>query len=281
MSLWFRQFRGELLKLFARKRTYIGFGAFLLIELLLLGLLRLERVQRGVARVIENSGYSADEYLSGLTLALMILLWTVVLLGSLYLALVAGDLVSKEVEDGTLRMILCRPVSRLNVLAQKALAAFVYTAVLILFISSTALLVGLLDRGPGGLFVFAPLERVFALYEFPEGLARFALAQPFLVLSLFSISAIGFFFSCFNMKPAAATIITISILLIDSILKNIPYFEPIRDWFLTSRMAAWVHVFQPRIPWDSLAESYTILFALNATLLILGWYAFERRDFKS
>ena len=37
-------------------------------------------------------------------------MWTVFLLGGLYLALVvAGDVMSKEVEDGTMRMILCRP----------------------------------------------------------------------------------------------------------------------------------------------------------------------------
>ncbi len=281
MNSFAAQFRGELIKLFARKRTYIGFGAFLLIELLLLVLLRLDRVQRSIAKILEASGYDAAEYLSGLTLGFMILLWTILLLGSLYLALVAGDLVSKEVEDGTLRMILCRPVSRFSLLAQKALAAFVYTATLVLFISGTALLCGLADRGSGGLFVFAPLERVFALYDFGEGLQRYALAQPFLVLSLFTITSIGFFFSCLNMKPAAATILTLSFLLIDSILKNIPYFEAIRGWFLTAHMAAWVHVFEPRIGWDAMAESYALLLAIDATLLVMGWFAFERRDFKS
>ncbi len=281
MSLYWAQFGGELRKLFARKRTYIGFGAFLAIELLLLALLRLDRVQTSVAKMIERSGYEAETYLSGLTLGLMILLWTIVLLGSLYLALVSGDLVSKEVEDGTMRMILCRPVSRLTLLSQKVLAAFAYTAVLVIFISTAALAAGLIDRGAGGLFAFAPMERVFALYEFGEGLGRYALAQPFIILSLFTIAVLGFFFSCLPMKPAAATILTISILLIDSILKNIPYFDTIQDWFLTARMATWVDIFQPRIPWDTMIENYAILLAIDATLLVLAWAAFERRDFKS
>lgn len=281
MSLYWTQFGGELRKLFARKRTYIGFGAFLAIELMLLALLRLDRVQTSVGKMIERSGYEAETYLSGLTLGLMILLWTIVLLGSLYLALVSGDLVSKEVEDGTMRMILCRPVSRFSLLSQKVLAAFVYTAVLVIFISGTALVVGLIDRGAGGLFVFAPLERVFALYEFGDGLGRYALAQPFIILSLFTIAVLGFFFSCLPMKPAAATILTISLLLIDSILKNIPYFETIQDWFLTAKMATWVSIFEPRIPWDTMIENYAILLAIDATLLVLAWAAFERRDFKS
>lgn len=281
MSLYWTQFGGELRKLFARKRTYIGFGAFLAIEMMLLALLRLDRVQTSVAKMIERSGYDAETYLSGLTLGLMILIWTIVLLGSLYLALISGDLVSKEVEDGTMRMILCRPVSRLSLLSQKVLAAFVYTTVLVLFISGTALAAGLIDRGTGGLFVFAPLERVFALYEFGDGLGRYALAQPFIILSLFTIAVLGFFFSCLPMKPAAATIVTLSLLLIDSILKNIPYFDTIQDWFLTAKMATWVGIFQPRIPWDTMIENYAVLLAIDATLLVLGWAVFERRDFKS
>jgi ABC-2 type transport system permease protein len=40
MSTFLQQFRFELLKLFARKRTYFGFGAFLAVELLILLLLQ-------------------------------------------------------------------------------------------------------------------------------------------------------------------------------------------------------------------------------------------------
>ena len=36
MNSFFIQTRGELFKLFARKRTYLGFGAFLVTEILLL-----------------------------------------------------------------------------------------------------------------------------------------------------------------------------------------------------------------------------------------------------
>ncbi len=281
MSLFFHQLGGELFKLFARKRTYIGFGAFVAVELLLLGLLRMERVQRSIRRIIEATGYDASEYLSGLTLAFMILLWSVFLLGSLYLALVAGDLVSKEVEDGMMRMILSRPVSRLRVLTLKAVAAAIYTFALVAFIGVTALAAGMLYGGAGGLFVFAPMEKLFALYEFGPGLVRYAAALPLLALSLLTISALGFFFSCLNMKPAAATILTLSVFFIDTIVKNIPYFDAIRENFLTARMSAWVRVFDYNVPWEAMVESYAWLMAVNATLLILGWLAFERRDFKS
>ena len=104
MSLFFYQLRGELQKLFARKRTYIGFGAFLLVEAAVLFLLNLPKPKMSLRRVIEQNGYAFEQYFSGLTLGLMMVMWTTFLLGALFLALVAGDVVSKEVEEGTMRI---------------------------------------------------------------------------------------------------------------------------------------------------------------------------------
>jgi ABC-2 type transport system permease protein len=281
MTLFALQLRSEFIKLFSRKRTYIGFGVFVAIELALISLLNMDVVQRSLQRVISRSGYAAEEYLSGLTLALLVLVWSVFLLASLYLALVSGDLVSKEVEDGTMRMILCRPISRLRILVIKALAGFAYTIILVVFIAVTALGAGLIYGGAGGLFVFVPTEGLFALYDFNTGLTRYAWAIPCLALSLTTISALGFFFSCMNIKPAAATIMTLSVFLVDMIMKNIPYFEDIRGWFLTTKMNAWLGMFEYQIPWESMVADYTVLMAINASLLVIAWAIFELRDFKS
>jgi hypothetical protein len=77
MKLFLLQLRGELRKLFGRKRTYIGFGAFLLIEILILILLQLPKVQRSFRHMIERSGYIFEDYFSGTTLAFEILRWTI------------------------------------------------------------------------------------------------------------------------------------------------------------------------------------------------------------
>ena len=281
MSAFLEQFRGELLKLFARKRTYIGFGAFLGVELIILFLLNLPRVRGAFAHLIEEAGYSADGYLSGLTLAFFVLIWSIFLLGSLYLALIAGDVVGKEAEDGTLRMMLCRPVSRGRILALKLCAVIVYSFALTWFVAITALVVGLLHSGAGGLFVFAPMEKVFALYDFGPGLARYALAVLLLSFSLLTIPAVGFFLSCLDMKPAAATITTLSFFFMDSILRNIPFFESLKPWFITAHMSAWVRVFEYRIPWEHMLEDYAWLLAINATLVVLARGIFQQRDFKS
>lgn len=281
MKLFLRQLSGELRKLFARKRTFIGFGAFVGFEIIVFFLLRLERVQRWISTTIERSGYDPAAYLSGLTFGLLIVVWTVFLLEGLFLALIAGDVVSKEVEDGTLRMMLCRPVSRGRILLLKIIVCCIYTFVLTAFVMVTALGVGFLNGGFGGLFVFDPVHKIFAFHDFWPAFVRYLVAIPLLSLSLCTITALAVCLSCFNMKPAAATIITLAILFADTILKNVPYFEGIRHWFLTAKIMAWIQIFQYRIPWEAMVEEYVWLMAINTTLLVIAWQVFARRDFKS
>ena len=127
----------------------------------------------------------------------------------------------------------------------------------------------------------AATEYFLQIENFAPGLVRYLAALPLLAASLFTITALGCFFSCLNMKPAAATVLTLSVFFVDTIMKTIPYLESIRGWFLTARMNTWIHVFDTRIPWESMTEDYAWLFAIDATLLALGWLAFEQRDFKS
>lgn len=281
MTLFLRQLRGELWKLFARKRTYIGFGAFFAVEVLILVLFQLPKVQRSWKTLIERAGYGFEEYFSGVTLAFQIVFWTTFLLGGLYIALVAGDVVAKEVEDGTMRTTLCRPVSRLRVLMLKFVTCVLYTFTLIIFIGLTALTVGLLRQGIGGFFAFQPLQQLFVLYDFGEGLTRYLASLPLLALSCTSVASLGFALSCFNMKPAAATISTLTYFMADSIFQRIPYFESLKPWFITTHIDAWYDVYRSPIPWPRMVEDFTYLLAVDFTLVIIGAVAFHVRDFKS
>ena len=281
MSLFLLQLRGELWKLFARKRTYIGFGVFFALEVLILILFQLPKVQRSWRGLIEQAGYGFEQYFSGITLAFQIIFFTTFLLGILYVALVAGDIVAKEVEDGTLRMTLCRPVPRVRLLALKYLACLIYTFALIFFIGLSALAVGIARQGTGGFFAFQPLQKLFALYDFGPGLARYLGSLPLLALSLLSVASLGFMLSCFNMKPAAATICTLSYFIADMIFRGIPYFESIKPWFITSHTETWYNVVRSPKPWPQMLEDYAYLIGLDATFFLVGAIVFSARDFKS
>lgn len=266
----------------ARKRTYIGFGMFLFVEAALLWILRRPASREHFRRLLESSGFPFDEYWSMTTLAVIIVGLTVFLLGGNYLALVLGDIVAKETEEGSFRLLLSRPVSRLRILVLKYLSGVIYTFALIAFIGVTALLAGIIDRGwGGGVFIWAPEEGVFEVYPMWEGLARFFFSLPFLTISVLTVSSIAFMFSCFKIKPAAATILTVSIMVVDMILKNLPFAVAYREYALLAHMSVYAKIYQNVIPWPEVAKDYAFLFGVNATCFVVGWLAFQWRDFKS
>ena len=281
MRLFSLQLRGELWKLFARKRTHLGFAVFFTVEILILLLVHLPAGQRTMKKMIEGNGGIFGDYFSGLTLAMIMVTMTVFFLGALFLGLIGGDLVAKEVEDGTMRMTLCRPASRLRVLGVKYAACVIYTFVLVFFIGGSALAAASLVRGAGGLFIWAPEEKLMVLYDFGPGLLRYCAALPCLALSLLTISTFSFQLSCWNMKPAAATIAAITLFFVDWILHFVPYFETYRPWMMTTHMSTWLNIFRDPVPWQRMVEDYSYLIGLDATFLVLGAVVFASRDFKS
>lgn len=282
MILFFRQWQGELLKLFARRRTFIGFGAFLLLEAVILTVFRLRGGENFFERMISRQGQSFEQYYSALTLALFILRLSVLLLGSIYLALVAGDIVAKENEDGHYRLLLVRPISRVRLLFIKYLTCIGYTIILVQFIAWTAFLLGLLIRGwGGGFFAMIPESGVMEFYDWWPGLERYALASVFLALGMTTMSSIAFFLSCFPIKPAAATIAALSYFLIDRILLETGFMESYDQFLLTKHIMSWARLLVVDIPWPLILRAFTVLAAVNASLFIVGAAVFESRDLKS
>lgn len=284
MNLFFNQLGWELFRLFARRRTYIGFGVFLAVELLFFYLWTHERTQKDMEQFISRIAGGFDEYFSALTLGFLIVAFTMLLLGVVFVALIAGDILAKETEDGNLRLILARPVSRLRLLLVKFLSCQIYTSVLFLFVGVTALAFGILERGwGGGMLVWTPeLPRV-SLFEWNEGLFRYFLAIFGFSLIYLPVTGMAFMLGCFKIKPAAATILTVAFCVADRVLSSIPIpaFDPYRDYFITSRMTAWLFLLYQDIPWIRLLESSAWLFGFGLTGFLIGWIAFERRDVKS
>lgn len=277
------QLRAELRKLFARPRTWMGYVAFVVMEALILFVYKLDASQRAVHRVTEQNGLEYGTYYSSLSITFTILLFSMALLGSIFFALVAGDIVAKENEDGNLRLIFARPVSRLRLLLVKYGAVSIYTVSFVFFVGISGYLMAMAAVGrEGGLLVVEPKMKVFAAYPgWAEGAVRLALGGLGIGLSMITLSGIAFMFSCFRIKPAAATILTLTILFVDMILQNFDFFRPYEEWFVTWRMSNWVFLMERHIPWPKIAESYAFLGGLNVTLFVIGWMAFQSRDFKT
>lgn len=280
--MFLAQLQNELWKLFGKKRTYIGFGAFVLAQSAMLLMFKYTRWQGQFERLLAGNGYLAAEYISALTVALVMLVPQILLLMPLYVTLVGGDMVAKETEDGTLRMILSRPISRLRLLGVKWVAGTIFSAVLVLALGAIALGFARLLFPWQGMFVFGEMPNpMFALFPPGEGLRRYVFSHLLMAMNAVAMMSVASMFSCFNMKPAAATILALSYLFMNMALEHIPFFESYQNWFITHHFASWLLLFQTPVPWAQIIQSELILLATSGTAFVIGALAFQVRDIKS
>ena len=279
--MFYHHLRNELWKLFGKKRTYIGFGAFLISQNAMLLAFRYTSARSKMEQLLEGNGYIAQEFVSALTVALIMLIPQILLLLPLYTALVGGDLVAKEAEDGTLRMILSRPISRFRLLFVKWLAGVIFSVVLVLALGGTALGFARIWFHWGGMFVAPPGNFFFSALTPEEGLKLYAASHVFIALNASVVTGLAFMFGCFNMKPAAATILALSFMFVNMVIENIPYFQQFQDWLITYHCQAWVLVYGQPAPWSRIVGSLCVLVAFNLTTFLIGAAVFQVRDIKS
>jgi ABC-2 type transport system permease protein len=274
------QLRNELWKLFGKKRTYIGFIMFLLAQNTVILLFRFTNGPRvSMMRTLEGNGYLAEPFISSLTVATFMLFPMAYFLMPLYVTLVGGDLVAKESEDGTLRMILSRPIGRGRLLFIKWLAGTIFSVVLVLALGLFGFGFARLWFPWGGLFVFVPGE-VFGLFNAMDGLGHYAMAHAMMAMKACTVMTLALMFSCFNIKPAAATILALSFVFANLIMQNIPYFKDLQHWFLTYHLNLWQLMFIQPIPWWRVGESLSLLVGFNVTFVVTGGLVFHLRDIK-
>jgi ABC-2 type transport system permease protein len=279
--MFFLQLRNELWKLFGKKRTYIGFCMFLSAQLLLLVLFRYTNAQRWIVGNIRRAGFDPDQYLSALTVASFMAAVLALSLIPLYVTLVGGDLVSKEAEDGTLRMILSRPISRIRLVFLKWVAGCIFSFALVLALGAFGLLFSSFWFPLKGGFFMLSIENGVSIMDAREGLQHYLLAHAAMVPKACAVMSLALMFSCFNMKPAAATILSLSLVLIDRILRDIPYFADFKHWFLSYYLNVWIELFSARIAWWHVGECLSVMAAFSLTCLVIGITAFQVRDIKS
>ncbi|MEW6306010.1 MAG: ABC transporter permease subunit, partial [Verrucomicrobiota bacterium] len=264
------QLRNELWKLFGKKRTYIGFGALLLTQTIMLLLFRFTRWKEQMARMLDGNGYMAEQFISILTVAVVMLYPLALFLFPLYLTLVGGDLVAKEAEDGTLRMILSRPISRARLLMVKWLAGAVFSFILAASLGLLGMLFASFWFPWGNMFVFVPGE-MFSMFNASDGLKYYAMAHLFLAVKACTVMGLAFMFSCLNVKPAAATILALSFVFLNVVLQNIPFFSDYKSWFFTYHAnAIWFQIFAQPTPWWKITESLFVLLGYNLTFIVVG-----------
>lgn len=260
-------YRWEIVKLLAQKRTYLGLGAAMAVPLIFVIVLNL---QSGGPNDIPLGRYIRD---TGLATPFVVLFFMSIWAFPLLTALVAGDIVSSESQNGTLKTILTRSRERGEIFAGKVLASVTYVLVLVFAMGLIGAIAGSIAWG------FHPLtslsgSRVSAAH----GTALLAASLGLYVLPLAGIAAFALFLSTVTRNSAASVVGALMWALLMQLLGVLPGTEAIRPYLLGTQFEAW-HGFL-RIPadWVPVIRALWVSALYIAVPLIAAYLVFLRRD---
>jgi hypothetical protein len=140
-----------------------------------------------------------------------IILQTLLVHVPLLIALVAGDMISGEANQGTLRLLLTKPVSRAYLITGKFIASSIYTIVLLLWMAVWALAISIMIFGADDMLILKSdmVTQILA----SDVMWRYVAAFGFASLAMLTVSALSFFLSLFAENSIGPIMATMSIIL--------------------------------------------------------------------
>lgn len=271
----------ELAKIFRKLRTYIGFAAVgVLVPIVQIALYYegqgyVDHATRSIQESFMFTGNLLNGYLVGIFVMQALFIHIPFLI-----VLVGSDLLAGEATAGTYRMLVARPVSRLNISISKFLAGFIYTVGLMVWLFAVSVLLSLLIFGSGELMVIR--DKIYILAA-DDVMWRYLLAYGYATLSMTMVLALSYFFSSMVENAIGPIVATMALIIIFIVLSALPIeaLEPIKPYLFTNHMWQWRDFFADPIDYGAIVESALVLIGHIVVLFGLTTYIFKRKDILS
>ncbi len=267
--------RIEFLKLWRKPRTYLGFaGMAAIIGLMFLGM-KLGHPFRHMEAQLARDWIVAGSFLNAGFIAQHLMGGVVYTFLPLFSAMVFGDLIASEAADGTIRTMLCRPVSRIGVGLSKYANGALYVLALTFGTGAAAYLIGWLVFGRGNLVV---LDSGISIFTEREALPRLIGAYGMAALSMIAVGSIAFALSSFLSNSNGAIIGAMVVMSGLAIIGEIDYFEFLKPYLFTTYLDEWKGLFADPIRSADVLRSAGVMLAYSAAFSVLGLAIFRRKD---
>ncbi len=279
--MW-RNIQTELVKIFAKPRSYIGFVAIAIIVSLIHVAMYVDGLNyiSFITGPLESAFNIEGKILNG-NLVCFIILQTLIIQIPLLVALVTGDLISGEAAMGTIRLLMTRPLSRTSVLFSKFFAGAVYVFILLVWLGLVSLGIGLLIFGPGDLIVLK--SETITIIPADDTLWRFFAGLGIAFISLLVVASFSLLLSCYSENSIGPIISTMAVIILFTIVgsMDIPLFEKIKPFLFTTHMVIWRNMFDQELDYPLIYNSIMMLFGHIILFLFIAWYSFRKKDILS
>jgi ABC-2 type transport system permease protein len=210
---------------------------------------------------------------TGLAVPLVLLLFGSIWMFPLITALVAGDIVAAEDNNGTLKTILTRSVERGQVFGAKALAAATYAIAAIALTGIVSLAAGIMASGLHPITSLSGTE-----VSAGRGLGLVGASLGVYLLPILAVTAIGLLFSTVFRNSAAAVVGTLMVSLLLQLVGILPGLGALRPYLLSTQFDAWQGFLRTPTDWAPIIRAAWVCALYGLPALALAALVFERRD---
>ena len=210
---------------------------------------------------------------TGLAIPLVCLAFGSIWLIPLLTALVAGDIVANEDQNGTLKTILTRSVERWQVFGGKLLAAATYACVILILYVGTALLLG------GIAFGFDPVTLLSGTQvSTGRGIALIGMGTLSYLMPVLAIASIAFLLSTVTHNSAASVVGALMFSIVLQVLGALSALDFLDPYLLSTQFNSWQGLLRDPIDWDPVVRGAWVSAAYAVPALFAALTAFVRRD---
>jgi ABC-2 type transport system permease protein len=260
----------------SRRRTQLALGFMVLLPLIIL-----LAFEFGGNNNNDNGGGAFSSLVDlatsgGLNFALFCLAVSAGFLLVVVVALFCGDTVASEASWGSLRYLLAIPVPRVRLLGVKLIVALLYSAVALITLAGTALLVGTLRYG------WHPLGSTIAAQIPPgEGVLRLLAIVAYLAVMMLIVAGLAFLLSTLTDAALGAVGGAVLLWILSSILDQITALGSIRNFLPTHFSDAWQGLLSTPMQTADLVKGAIAAICYATVFWSVAFWRFTRKDITS
>jgi ABC-2 type transport system permease protein len=270
----------ELRKLFRRPRTWLTIALLDLLPTIVAILLAVTHVG---PRPGEGPAFLSAVLANGSLFAVAALAIVLPLFLPVAVAVIAGDAVAGEAQQGTLRYLLIRPVGRTRLLVAKLVATFAFVAVAVVIVSGTGYIVGRLLLGHGSQAALAAAVTSVSGSSLTPGqiVWRTVITIGYVAFSMLSVAAMALFLSTLTDSPLSASIGALAFLIGSSLLLTLGAARALIPYLPTRYWLSFIDLFRDPILWRNVERGVALQAVYVLVLLGAAWANFTTKDIKS
>lgn len=267
--------RFECKKLISRRRTFLSIGLMLVLVCLIFWGLKSEGnnalafIFQSLDKNFEVQGNVLNGYL-----ACFLILNTLWIHVPVLIAIVTGDLFSSELENGTIRILMTRPISRSRVALSKHFTAIIFVLFFVVCYAVISVIPALILFGKGDLIVAFNGLQVIEESQLP---LRFLGAFGFAFLAMSTLAVLSVTVSFFAKKSLVSILITLGFIIISTLLQTLSssLFTGWEFFLLTYHFAQWQQFFYTEIDYAAIADSAIWLFLFSIVCIVVSIIRFK------